>query len=117
MKLLLDEMLSPVVARELRALGHDVVAIKERPSWSGVPDEQVLEFARVEQRAVVTNNVRDFRPLHGEAVMPGGRGHYGVVFAPSGYRRTRDDVGRLVAALDRLISAHPDGLANGEAWL
>ena len=34
--------------------------------------------ARAERRAIVRNNVRDFRPLHVEAVMPGGPGHFGM---------------------------------------
>jgi hypothetical protein len=32
----------------------------------------VLALARAERRVIVTNNVRDFRPLHVESVMPGG---------------------------------------------
>jgi Domain of unknown function (DUF5615) len=34
-------------------------------------DGDVLAFARGEWRAVVTNNIRDFRPLHVEAALPG----------------------------------------------
>jgi hypothetical protein len=37
-------------------------------------DAGVLEPARAQQRAVVTDNVRDLRPMHVEAIQPGGAG-------------------------------------------
>ena len=77
MKLLLDEMFPPRVAAELRARGHDVVAIKERDEWQSLPDPEVIALARTEQRAVVTTNLRDFRPLHAELVAHDGAGHAG----------------------------------------
>lgn len=119
MKLLLDEMLSPAIGRQLRERGHDAVAIKERAEWHGMTDADVMALARREHRAVVTNNLRDFRPLHHEAVMPGGLGHSGVVFVPGGYRRTVADTGRLIEALEALVKHCPGerGLADGEAWL
>ena len=69
MRLLLDEMLSPVIARELQARGYDVQAVAAHPQREALPDPKVLALARAERRAVVTNNVRDFRPLHVEAVI------------------------------------------------
>lgn len=119
MRLLLDEMLSPTIARELCARGHDVESVAGRKDRETLPDPEVLALARAERRAVVTNNLRDFRPLHNEAVIPGGAGHYGMIFLPGSYRRTKADTGKLVAALDAILVSHPsDGdLANGEAWL
>jgi len=101
-KLLLDEMLSPAIARELRSRGHEVLAL-----------------ARAEHRAVVTNNLRDFRPLHHEAITPGGAGHFGMIFMPGSYRRTKADTGRIIAALEAILSEHTGetDLVNGEAWL
>jgi predicted nuclease of predicted toxin-antitoxin system len=74
-KLLLDEMLSPAIARELRQRGHDAEAVCGHPDREALSDPEVLALARAEHRAVVTNNLRDFRPLHHEAITPGGRGH------------------------------------------
>jgi hypothetical protein len=37
----------------------------------------------------VTSNLRDYRPLHYEAIMPGGPGHFGMIFMPASYRRTK----------------------------
>jgi hypothetical protein len=57
--------------------------------------------------------------LHHEAITPGGAGHFGMIFVPGNYRRTRADTGRIIAALEAILVRHPgeEDLANGEAWL
>ena len=42
-----------------------------------------------------------------------------MIFIPGSYRRTKADVGRIVAALEAKLSQFPAerDLANGEAWL
>jgi hypothetical protein len=118
-RLLLDEMLTPMIARELRARGPDVTAIAGDPSLEALGDAEVLALACSQRRAVVTNNVRDFRPLHTETLARGGSGHYGIVFMPGNYRRTKADIGRIVAALEAKLAEFPSeqGLANAETWL
>ena len=76
-------------------------------------------LARAEHRAVVTNNLRDFRPLHHEAIRPGGTGHFGMIFISGSYRRTRADTGRITAALEAILVKCPGekDLAKGQAWL
>ena len=112
-------MLGPQIARELRERGHDAIAIKEREEWVSYDDDQVMELARKEHRAVVTANLRDYRPRAAAAALPGGPGHYGMVFIPGGYRRTRADIGRIADALEVKLEAHPGerGLDNQETWL
>jgi uncharacterized protein DUF5615 len=119
LKLLLDEMFSPLVAAELRGRGHDVVAIKERDEWQSLSDPDVLAVARTEQRAVVTANLRDFRPLHVELVAARGEGHAGMVFVPASFRLTRAATGQIVAALEARLAEYPgdEDLANGETWI
>ena len=119
MKLLLDEMLSPAIARELRARGHDVESVAGNPDREALSDPEVLALARAQHGAVVTNNLRDFRPLHHEAITPGGAGHFGMIFMPGSYRRTGADTGRIIAALEAVLARYPGekDLANGEAWL
>ena len=119
MKLLLDEMFSPLVAAELRARGHDAVAIKERDEWQALSDPDVVALARTEHRAVVTSNLRDFRPLHADLVAAGGEGHAGMVFVPTSFRLTRAASGRIVAALKVRLAEYPgdEDLANGETWI
>ena len=119
MKLLLDEMLSPAIARDLCAQGHDAESVAGHPDREALSDPEVLALARAGRRALVTNNLRDFRPLHHEAISPGGAGHFGMIFMPGSYRRTRADTGKIVAALEAVLSQYPgdSDLANGEAWL
>ena len=119
MKLLLDEMLSPAVAREPRARGHDVEPVAGHPDREALSDPEVLALARAEHRALVTNNLRDFRPLHHEAITPGGAGHFGIIFMPGAYRRTRADTGKIIAALEVILTNCPGeaDLRNAEAWL
>jgi predicted nuclease of predicted toxin-antitoxin system len=119
LKLLLDEMLSAAIARELRARGHDVEAIQEHAEWRSYEDRQVCELARAERRALVTDNLADMRPLHYEAIAPGGPGDSGMIFIPTGRPRTRAHTGQIVAALERKLLAYPgeSDLANAEDWL
>ena len=54
----------PVVER-LRALGHDVLTIQETgKADQALPDNEVLQFATKEHRAVLTLNRRHFIRLH-----------------------------------------------------
>ena len=119
MRLLLDEMLSPAIARELRERRHDVLAIAENPGWAALSDPEVMALGRTERRAILTNNLRDYRLLHADAITPGGPGHFGMVFMPGSYRRTKADTGRIIAALEAKLTEYlgDEDLANGECWL
>jgi predicted nuclease of predicted toxin-antitoxin system len=118
-KLLLDEMLSPAIARELRDRGHDAESVAGHADREARSDPEVLALALAEHRTIVTSNLRDFRPLHHEAITPGGPGHYAMIFVPGTYRRTKNDTGKIITALELLLDQYPgeDDLANAEAWL
>lgn len=120
MKLLLDEHLSPEIARQLREHGHDVVAVGERTDLRGRPDRVHLASLPEEQRAIVTRALADFRPLLAEALRRGSS-TYGLVCVPARFPLNRDGIGRLVAALSALLQAHPEVDAavslGGEIWL
>ena len=115
MKLLLDEMISWRIAGELRKRGHDVVAVKrDRPELEQQPDGTILGAAAGEQRAVVTNNVRDFRVAH-ERVLGRGDTHYGIVYTFDGsLPRNRAAISLWVRTLERFLRAHEsdDALLN-----
>lgn len=119
MKLLLDEHFPPVIARQLRDRGPDVVAAKERGELCGLSDSELFAWALAEDRVVVTENVRDFVPLH-EALLAQGRPHPGVVFAsnqrfPRGKPAT---IGALVRALDALLTVESSKRLPGSiVWL
>jgi Domain of unknown function (DUF5615) len=120
LRLLLDEHLSPDIARQLRERGHDVVAVGERADLRGRPDR--VHFAALPdvQRAIVTRDLADFRPLLAEALRRGGK-TYGLVCMPRRFALNRAGIGRLVRALDALLQAHPAVDAaiarGGELWL
>jgi hypothetical protein len=65
--LLADEHIDPLVATYLRKMGHDVALARsysQSKAGDGHTDLKVLAFAKQEGRAVVTENWRDFLPLH-----------------------------------------------------
>jgi hypothetical protein len=109
--LLLDEMLSGVIAEQLRARGHDVVAVVDDTALTGLPDDQVLEAATAAGRALVTANIKDFVPLDRRR-RAAGHPHGGLLLVssksiPSG----RTFIGAVVAALDQLLLA--EGITDG----
>lgn len=116
MKALLDEHLSPLIARILRERGLDVVAVAERSDLIETSDREVAETAAGEQRAVVTSDIKDFRPIATERLADG-RGHAGVILVPPNRSRSRAATGALADAIEALMRAHPDGIANAEHWL
>ncbi len=110
MKLLLDEMYPPAVAVQLRARGHDVVSVHD-PDYrrlEGAPDEKLLALTLTEDRALVTENVPDFRRLEAQALARGAPTPT-LVFT-SNRQFPRGEPGttaRLVEALAALITEGP----------
>ena len=116
MKALLDEQLSPRIAELLRDRGHDVQAVINRRDLAGRSDRVILEIAAGEERAVITNNVKDFRPLAAERLARG-ESHAGLILIPSARTRTRGAVEILANAIEQVLSEHPDGLPASERWV
>lgn len=116
MRALLDEQLSPEIARLLRDRGCDVEAVCERRDLIEAPDGAVLDAAAGESRAVVTNNIKDFRPLAAQR-LAGGQGHAGLILIPANRSRSRDAIGALADAIEAIMRAHPNGLSNAEHWM
>jgi predicted nuclease of predicted toxin-antitoxin system len=117
-KLLLDEMYAPVVAEQLRARGHDAVSVHD-PDYrrlEGAPDEEVFAAALAEDRALVTENVPDFRRLEAEALARG-ESHATLVFTSNRQfpRGEPGTTGRLVEALHVLVREPP--LPRGSLFL
>lgn len=116
MKALLDEQLSPQIAVLLRQAGHDVVGAAGRDDLVGRRDRLILEVASRERRAVVTNNIKDFRPLAAECLAQG-RTHGGLILVPSSRTRTHAAVSTLAGAIERVLRDHPNGLSGSERWI
>jgi NADP-dependent 3-hydroxy acid dehydrogenase YdfG len=115
-KALLDEQLSPLIAQLLQERGLDVVAVAERSDLVEASDREIVEAATREQRAVVTNDIKDFRPIAAERLADG-RGHAGLILLPAGRSRSRHATGALADAIELLMRAHPKGINDSEYWI
>lgn len=119
MKLLIDEHYSPSVAEQLRARGHDAVAVQEESDLRGMLDPDLFGEAQRRNCALLTENSADFTLLDAEY-----RGrhlaHWGLIFTsnrtfPRGKATT---VGALVKALDELLrNAESGGPSSMVIWL
>ena len=99
MRLLLDEMIGPRVAGELREQGLDAVGVVESTDLRALSDAAVLEHALLERRVVVTRNVSDFARLDARWRSEG-RLHSGIVMiSEQAFPQNRNLVGALVMAL------------------
>lgn len=62
-RLLLDEHYSVAIATALQHRGHDVVAVVADSELRGASDDEVFRWAAQTRRRIVTENIKDFRPL------------------------------------------------------
>ena len=116
MKVLLDEQLTGQIARLLRERGLDAEAVVERADLLQTSDREVMEAARREECAVVSNNIKDFRPIAAARVVDG-RGHCGLILLPARHSRSRDATGALADAIEAVMRAHPQGIPSAEHWI
>lgn len=104
MRFLVDECTGPVVARWLRAQGHEVYSVYEQAR--GLDDDQIIERAYDEEWILITND-KDF----GEKVYRERRPHRGVVLL----RLEDERASSKIAILQRLLAEHAADLADGFA--
>jgi hypothetical protein len=98
-------------------MGHDVVAVVEDSDLRGRADEVIFAAAQSQGRALVTEDVKDYRRIANRILASGGR-HEGLVLTlnrtfPRANPRT---LHRMVIALDMLLKDDPD-LTSMERWL
>jgi predicted nuclease of predicted toxin-antitoxin system len=115
-KLLLDEMISPKIARELRGRGDfDVQAIKgDRPDLEAVADREIVRRIATEQRTLVTNDVLDFQLIHNQ-MLAAGEEHYGLIFtSDSTMPRNKASIPPWVKSLEKVLTEYSadDALKN-----
>jgi predicted nuclease of predicted toxin-antitoxin system len=113
---ILDEQLSPQIAALLRKASYDVDVVADRDDLAGRSDRTVFEVACREGRAVVTNNIKDFRPLAAEFLAQG-KVHSGLVLLPSTRTRSRAKIATLATAIGNVLRDNPDGIASSERWI
>lgn len=110
LKLHLNEHLSPRISQQLRKHGFDVTSSHEA-NLLAEPDEQQLNFAVKQHRAIVTFNVRDFATLH-YAYKKEGLSHWGIIFSPP------IPIGTLFLRLLRLLNTKTaEELKDMVVWL
>ena len=117
-RLLLDEHYSEQIAVQLRAAGFDVIAVVADPELRAQPDGEIFRRAAASSRRIVTENIKDFRPLQRHAYA-NGEGVAPLLLIPPGRfprgsgRRAR----AIVAALQAWLTA-PDAVTRpDEDWL
>jgi predicted nuclease of predicted toxin-antitoxin system len=98
-----DEGFPKVVTQLLRDRGHDVLTVQEAGQDNQrIPDDQVLQFATDQGRAVLTTNRGDFIRLH--LTNPN---HAGIVVC-------KEDVDRARLAAGIHAAILPDGILAGK---
>jgi len=76
-RLYLDRHIKVQLAEDLRARGFDALTT-QKAAMDTASDEDQLQFASSQNRAVLTFNIRDFAPLH-EQWTAAGRPHAGII--------------------------------------
>jgi len=116
-QLLLDEMFSPAIAAALRDMGHDVIAIAEYGEMGAMTDEEVFAWAASQGRWLLTENVKDFRPLVLRAPQADTTAT-GLLYTSSrAFPRSRKNPGPLIQAIHAWLLSGPPGAPLSEDWL
>jgi uncharacterized protein DUF5615 len=118
LKLLIDEHYPSSVAEQLRARGHDAVAVQEEVDLRGLTDPDLFAEAQRRNSAVLTENVADYLMLDAE-YRGRHRAHRGLVLTsnrtfPRGKTTT---AGALVKALDELLRKADSEPSRQVIWL
>ena len=71
-------MFSAAIAGQLRAKGHDALAVVADPGLVSLPDDQILAHATAAGRALVTANIKDFMPMDAQ-YRAAGQAHAGLI--------------------------------------
>ena len=101
MKFLVDESVEYRIAQWLRQHNYDTIAISEiSPS---IPDTQVLQKAKRENRILITND-KDFGELIYQQKLP----HKGVIF----FRLSEETAQAKIKILELLLYQHQTKLKN-----
>jgi hypothetical protein len=116
-RLVLDEMFSPVIAATLQGLGHDIVAVAERLDLRSMTDDELFAWSATDRRWLLTENVKDFRPIMLRALQAGAV-TTGLLFTSSrAFPRSRKNPGPLIHALQAWLQTGPPAPPQAEDWL
>lgn len=119
-RLVLDEMFSPAIAAALRDLGQDVIAVAERGELRAMSDNDVFAWAISQRRWLLTENVKDFRPILLRALQAGtaSTASTGILYTSSrAFPRSRKNPGPLIQAIHAWTLNGPPEAPLTEDWL
>jgi predicted nuclease of predicted toxin-antitoxin system len=116
-RLVLDEMFCPVIGRALCEFGYDVVAVADRADLRAMTDAEIFAWAAAQRRWLLTENVKDFRPLLLQALQADTPAT-GILFTSNrSFPRSRKNPGPLISALCACLSPGPPGAPITDGWL
>ena len=113
MKFVLDEMVPPVIAEQLRRRAVDAISALEPEHagrYAGAPDALVFARAQEDGRTVVTDNVADFELVCTTWEQTHDEPHHGVLYAAgAAFNRHRAAAfaGQMVRSLDYFAKTLP----------
>ena len=116
-KLLLDEHFAEAIAARLRDRGHDVVAVVSDADLRAQPDDEVFHRAAIAGRRIVTENVKDFRPLLLRAYESGKPIAALLLVPPGRFRGGGRRTTAVVSALDAWLKRADAQARPDEDWL
>jgi predicted nuclease of predicted toxin-antitoxin system len=112
-RLLTDEDVSPRLAAELRLRGYDAISVRDvRRINQRLSDEDQLDYATAEERALLVFNVRDYYLL-ADAWARAGRQHAGIIMTSQS-----NDIGALLRRVEwHLDNYEPAQQGDVVLWL
>ena len=117
-RLLLDEHYANEIAERLRAQGHDVVSVVGDSELRSQSDVELFRWAAAPGRRIVTENIKDFRPLLLRAYSTGEPHACLLLVSPRrfpGGKGNRTNI--IVEALAGWLSRPDAGERPDEDWL
>jgi hypothetical protein len=112
-----DETFSPAIAAALRDLGQDVIAMAERGELRAMSDDDVFAWAISQRRWLLTENVKDFRPILLRAFQAD-TPMTGILYTSSrAFPRSRKNPGPLIQAIHAWMLNGPPEAPLTEDWL
>jgi Domain of unknown function (DUF5615) len=116
-RLLTDEMFSPSIAAALRDRDDDVIAVAERGDLRAMSDGEVFAWATSQGRWLLTENVKDFRPILLRALQAD-TPVTGILFTSArSFPRSRKNPGPLIEAIHAWMLSGPPEPPLTEDWL
>lgn len=96
-------MFSGAIAEELRAKGHNALAVVTDPALISLPDDQILARAAATGRALITANIKDFMPLDAQ-YRAAGQTHAGLILVSTkSFAQDRTFTTAITSALAALL--------------